>query len=160
MKFQSTKLVEGFSTCFRQPKANSHCKFLHGYALKFKIVFQGDLDDCNWVIDFGFMKKGKTKILENDCLFSVKEWFDYMFDHTVIVTSTDPFLNYFIELEGKEVIRLRILEGGAIGCETFAKIVFEKLNKFLKEEYKERDVKVYSVECIENEKNSALCLCN
>jgi 6-pyruvoyltetrahydropterin/6-carboxytetrahydropterin synthase len=80
MKFQSTKLVEGFSTCFRQPKAKSHCKFLHGYALKFKIVFQGDLDDCNWVIDFGFMKKSKTKILENDCLFSVKEWFDYMFE--------------------------------------------------------------------------------
>ena len=32
---------------------HSHCKFIHDYALKFKITFSGKLDDKNWVCDFG-----------------------------------------------------------------------------------------------------------
>jgi 6-pyruvoyltetrahydropterin/6-carboxytetrahydropterin synthase len=48
---------------FRQWKAeDTHCKFLHGYAVSFRVWFEGELDHRNWVWDFGGMKRSKTKI--------------------------------------------------------------------------------------------------
>ena len=42
--FQSTKVFDGFSCCFRQWKAETtHCKYLHGYGVSFKVKFEGDL---------------------------------------------------------------------------------------------------------------------
>ena len=53
-KFQSTKVFDGFSTVFRQWKAeDTHCKFLHGYGVSFKVWFEGELDERNWVWVFG-----------------------------------------------------------------------------------------------------------
>ena len=87
--FTSTKVFDGFSCCFRQWKATTtHCQFLHGYGVSFKVWFEGDLDDRNWVWDFGGMKRAKTKIDGK----SPKDWMDYMFDHTVLVAEDDPFL--------------------------------------------------------------------
>ena len=44
-KFTSTKLFDGYSTCFRQWKAtDTHCSYLHGYALSFRVWFEGELD--------------------------------------------------------------------------------------------------------------------
>ncbi len=52
-KFQSTKLFDGFSTVFRQWKAEgTHCRFLHGYGVSFRVWFEGELDERNWVWDF------------------------------------------------------------------------------------------------------------
>ena len=43
-KYQSTKLFDGFSCCFRQWKAETtHCRFLHGYGISFRVTFEGDL---------------------------------------------------------------------------------------------------------------------
>jgi 6-pyruvoyltetrahydropterin/6-carboxytetrahydropterin synthase len=43
--FKSTKLFDGYSACFRQWKAEgTHCRFLHGYAVSFRVWFEGDLD--------------------------------------------------------------------------------------------------------------------
>ena len=62
-KFQSTKIFNGFSTVFRQWQAKeTHCRFLHGYAVEFKVTFEGELDHRNWVWDFGGMKRSKTMI--------------------------------------------------------------------------------------------------
>ena len=62
-KFQSSKVFDGFSTVFRQWKATTtHCRFVHGYGISFKVYFEGDLDDRNWVWDFGGMKRAKTKL--------------------------------------------------------------------------------------------------
>ena len=45
-KFQSSKVFDGFSTVFRQWKAkNTHCRFVHGYGISFKVYFEGELDD-------------------------------------------------------------------------------------------------------------------
>ena len=53
-KFQSSKVFDGFSTVFRQWKAeDTHCRFLHGYGISFKVYFEGGLDERNWVWDFG-----------------------------------------------------------------------------------------------------------
>ena len=52
-KFQSTKVFDGFSTVFRQWKAEgTHCKFLHGYGVSFRVWFEGELDERNCVIFF------------------------------------------------------------------------------------------------------------
>ena len=148
--FQSEKVFDGYSSCFRQWKAEgTHCKFLHGYAVSFKVYFEGELDERNWVFDFGGMKRAKSKILGKTPI----EYFSYLLDHTVIVSSNDPFMYLFKDLDALGVIRLRILEGG-VGCELFAKHLFDVINQFLLEETEGR-VKATKVTVIENYKNSA-----
>ena len=150
MGYKSTKLFDGFSCCFRQWKAETtHCRFMHGYGISFRVTFEGDLDDRNWVWDFGGMKRAKTKI---DGM-SPKDWMDYTFDHTVIVAIDDPELNTFKALEALGVIQLRIVE--ATGAEKFAEFIFHKLNDFVQEETNDR-VKIIQVEFMEHGKNTAI----
>jgi len=149
-KFQSTKLFDGYSCVFRQWKAEgTHCKYLHGYGVSFRVWFEGELDERNWVWDFGGMKRAKGTIDNKN----PKEWMDYMFDHTTIIAEDDPGLNGFKTMNQLEVIQLRILP--AVGAEQFAKYVFEKLNTFVQEETSNR-VKVTRVEFMENSKNTAI----
>ena len=156
--FTSTKVFDGFSCCFRQWKATTtHCQFLHGYGVSFKVWFEGDLDDRNWVWDFGGMKRAKTKIDGK----SPKDWMDYMFDHTVLVAEDDPFLPDLEKLYHRPekglkyhgILQLRVVP--ATGAEKFAEFIFHKLNNFVKTETNER-VKVKQVEFREHGKNSAI----
>jgi len=148
-KFQSTKLFDGYSTCFRQWKAeDTHCKFLHGYAISFKVRFEGELDYRNWVWDFGGMKRSKTQIKG----LSPKDYFTYLLDHTVVVAQDDPYLDNFIQMDKDGIIQLRVIP--ATGCEKFAEYLYEVINKFLFEETDGR-VKAVRVEVYEHERNSA-----
>ena len=148
--FKSTKLFDGFSCCFRQWKAETtHCKYLHGYGISFRVTFDGMLDHRNWVWDFGGMKRAKTKI---DGM-SPKEWMDYMFDHTIIVAEDDPYINTLQQLDNAGIAQVRIVP--ATGAEKFAEFIYHKLNKFVKEETNGR-VKVGQVEFMEHNKNSAI----
>ena len=150
MKFQSTKIFDGYSTVFRQWKAEgTHCRFLHGYGISFKIVFEGDLDERNWVWDFGGMKRARTTIDGKN----PKEWMDYLFDHTVIVSIDDPFLTTAIQMNDNKIIQLRVVP--ATGAEQFAKYIYDKVSEFIKTETDNR-VRVVSVEFKEHEKNSAI----
>jgi 6-pyruvoyltetrahydropterin/6-carboxytetrahydropterin synthase len=150
MKFQSTKIFDGYSTVFRQWRAEgTHCRFLHGYGISFKITFEGDLDERNWVWDFGGMKRAKNKI---DGM-PPKEWMDYMFDHTYIIAKDDPFLPKALEMHNEEIIQLRIIP--ATGAEQFAKFIYDKVSEFIKVETEGR-VRVVSVEFKEHNKNSAI----
>ena len=149
-KFQSTKLFDGFSTVFRQWKAEgTHCRFLHGYGVSFRVWFEGELDERNWVWDFGGMKRAKGNIDGKN----PKEWMDYMFDHTTIVATDDPGIGGFRTMNELGIIQLRELE--AVGAEQFAKYVFEKLNTFVQEETSGR-VSVVRVEFMEHAKNTAI----
>jgi len=149
-RFQSTKVFDGFSTVFRQWKADeTHCRFLHGYGVSFKIWFEGDLDHRNWVWDFGGMKRAKGQI---DGL-SPKEWMDYMFDHTFIVADDDPFKESFLKMNEAGVAQIRIVP--AVGAEQFAKFVYDKVNTFIFPETEGR-VQVAKVEFREHAKNSAI----
>tara|TARA_R100000742_G_C4212780_1_gene38692 strand:- start:178 stop:642 length:465 start_codon:yes stop_codon:yes gene_type:complete len=149
-KFQSTKIFDGFSTVFRQWKAEeTHCKYLHGYGVSFKVWFEGELDEKNWVWDFGGMKRAKTKIDD----MSPKEWMDYMFDHTVVVAEDDPFVESFQSMGVHGAAQVRVIP--AVGAEKFAEFVFNKLNEFVKTETENR-VKVIRVEFMEHGKNSAI----
>jgi 6-pyruvoyltetrahydropterin/6-carboxytetrahydropterin synthase len=149
-KFQSTKIFDGFSTVFRQWRADgTHCQFLHGYGISFKITFEGELDEKNWVWDFGGMKRAKGTI---DGM-NPKAWMDYMFDHTTIIAKDDPYVFTFLELHDCGVIQLRIIP--ATGAEQFAKYIYDKVNEFVLEETNNR-VRVVQVEFKEHNKNSAI----
>ena len=149
-KFQSTKLFDGFSCVFRQWKAeNTHCRFMHGYGVSFRVWFEGGLDDRNWVWDFGGMKRAQTKI---DGM-SPKAWMDYMFDHTILVAKDDPMLSLINELEHNKIAQVRVVE--ATGAEKFAEFIFNKLNTFVQTETDGR-VRVAKVEFMEHGKNTAI----
>jgi len=149
-KFQSTKVFDGFSTVFRQWRAEgTHCRFLHGYGVSFKVWFEGDLDERNWVWDFGGMKRAKGTI---DGM-TPKAWMDHMFDHTLVIAEDDPELQSFKDMDSRGVVQLRIVP--ATGAERFAKFVYDKLNDFVQEETAGR-VRISKVEFMEHSKNSAI----
>ena len=138
--YYSTKRFSGYSTCFRQWRAtHSHCRFLHGYAMEFKVTFQGPLDDRNWVMDFGAFKRN-----------GIKEHLSYMFDHTTVVAADDPALDTFRGLESQGLIQLRVIEH--VGCEKFAEYVYHAIQERLEG----TNATVLRVECFENGKNSAI----
>ena len=156
-KFQSSKVFDGFSTVFRQWKAETtHCRFIHGYGISFKVYFEGNLDERNWVWDFGGMKRAKTQI---DGM-SPKAWMDYMFDHTLVVAEDDPMRMDFEMMHndqprGKQYngpMRIRIVP--ATGAEKFAEYIYDKLNDFVHVETKGR-VRVTKVKFMEHGKNAA-----
>ena len=75
---QSTKLIELGSCAFRQWRATSHCRFIHGYQLKAKIWFScSSLDDKGWAVDFGGLKDLKAELKS-------------IYDHTTTVAADDP----------------------------------------------------------------------
>jgi 6-pyruvoyltetrahydropterin/6-carboxytetrahydropterin synthase len=61
---------------------------LHGYAVSFRVWFEGELDHRNWVWDFGGMKRAKAQIAD----MSPKDYFAFLLDHTTIVAIDDPYL--------------------------------------------------------------------
>ena len=142
MRYVSTKIIPMGSTAFRQWRADSHCKLIHGYRLQCKLWFTADqLDDKNWIYDFGGCREIK-KLLENQ------------FDHTTVVAADDPELNIFKLMSDKGMIDLRIAEKG-VGIERTAEWVYETTNKFVTEQTNNR-VRVIKVEVWEHEGNSAI----
>jgi len=142
---QSTKTYGhelGLSAVFRQWRADSHCNMLHGYALAFKFVFEADeLDDRNWVVDFGGLKP-------------LKRWLHNTFDHKLIVAIDDPHLEQLVALQRDGLADVLVLP--AVGCEAFAELASDKAYQVLLElGYGDR-VRLKSVECKEHGANSAL----
>ncbi len=149
MNYKSTKIYDGFSSCFRQWRAEgTHCKFLHGYGVSFEVDFEGELDEKNWVFDFGGMKRSKTLI---DGM-NAKDWLDWLLDHTVIIAEDDPYLNIFKDLDKYGLIQLRILPN--VGAERFAEYLFYKLNEWVISETTGR-VWINKIKFMEHGKNSA-----
>lgn len=149
MSFTSSKVYDGFSTCFRQWRAKStHCQYLHGYGVSFKVWFTGDLDDRNWVFDFGGMKRAMNTIDDME----PKKWMDWLLDHTVIIAEDDPELDLFKHMDKHNVIQLRIIP--ATGAERFAEYLFTKLDTFVRAETHDR-VRLSKLEFNEHGKNAA-----
>lgn len=150
MTYQSTKTYGhnlGLSCAFRQWRANhSHCQFIHGYALEVKIVFESNaLDKNNWVIDFGQLKKLKQKLTEN-------------FDHKLIVAADDPELQTFLSLQNLGLAQVNVLPN--VGCEAFAKYVYDLADAWLLEAGHRDRCKVKSAEVREHGANSAIFIGN
>lgn len=140
-KWQSTKVIELGSAAFRQWRAQSHCNKIHGYLLTAKIWVGGsNLDDRNWIYDFGGFKKIREELQEQ-------------IDHKTVVAQDDPELDMFIELNKRGIIDLKILP--AVGVEKFAEYVFNVVSKHIKADTNGR-CWVDQVEVFEHDKNSAI----
>ena len=139
-QYISTKRFKGFPCTHIQWKADSHCRFVHGYSREFYFEFAcEELTPEFWVMDFGGLKE-------------VKAWLEDMFDHTFLAASDDPYLETFEKLDKEGVIQLRVLPNA--GMEGTAKYVFDNVNKMVQKSTNSR-VRVIKVEVRENEKNSA-----
>lgn len=142
MSFSSTKIIELGSCAFRQPQAKSHCKFVHGYRLVGKFWFSAnELDENNWVVDFGGLKSLKSKLEEH-------------FDHTTVLADNDPALDSFKKLHEDGIVDLRVMHGG-VGIEKFAEHCFKVANEHV---IQSTDGRCWckKVEVFEHEKNSAI----
>lgn len=145
MKYQVTKTYGhnlGLSACFRQHRTDTHCRFLHGYALSFKLTFEAaTLDAKNWVIGFGDLKP-------------IKKFLEDTFDHKTIVAVDDPQIIQFNVLHTTGVINMIMLP--RVGCESFAELLYNKVAAMLLTMDAANGVKVISAECREHEGNSAI----
>lgn len=147
MRFRATKTYghdTGLSCAFRQWRAESHCRFLHGYALAFVLTFEASvLDERGWVIDFGALKP-------------VREWLCSTFDHKTAVAEDDPLLDGFREAHEAGV--MDVVEHPRVGCEAFAQTAAAWAGGWLTKEGHAPRVRLVSVECREHGANSALVL--
>lgn len=107
----------GLSCAFRQWRANSHCRYVHGYALSFTFTFAAQtLNGNNWVVDFGSCKPLEEALRD-------------MFDHKLLVAADDPLLPQLRELGDADGADVFIVP--AVGCEAFAKFAFDIGSAFL-----------------------------
>ncbi len=148
--YQSTKTYGhdiGLSCAFRQWGASSHCSKIHGYSMAFKFIFEAkELDNKNWVIDFGGLK-GLKKSLES------------YFDHTMLVAKDDPKKEVLLDLDRIHgVANIVLVE--STGCEAMAKMAYDLALEWLRYAGHSNRVRLISVEASEHGSNSALFLGN
>ena len=139
--FRSTKVFRGFPCTHRQWRADSHCRFVHGYSREFRFEFAcSELTPEMWVVDCGGFK-------------AVRNWLESYFDHTFLASEDDPHLSSFREWEQKGIIQLRVLPN--VGMEATAQFVYDHLSKMIQKKTQGR-VWITKVEVRENEFNSAI----
>ena len=132
----------GLSACFRQWRADSHCHFIHGYALAVRLEFAADeLDSRNWVVDFGDLKEFK-QILQD------------LFDHKLLVAQDDPLLAELLQLQEQGLAQVNVVE--AVGCEAFAKLIYLEADSWLHRKGLVSRVSIHRVEVREHGANSAI----
>ena len=145
MSFKSTKTYGhdlGLSAAFRQWRADSHCRFLHGYALSVHIEFEAtELDVRNWVVDFGSLK-------------SLKQVLQDTFDHKTLVAEDDPQLAWFQEADRLGIADIVVVP--ATGCERFAELIYEGAEVWLKDNGYTPRCRISKVEVREHGANSAI----
>jgi 6-pyruvoyltetrahydropterin/6-carboxytetrahydropterin synthase len=145
MPYISTKTFGhqlGLSACFRQWRAESHCRFLHGYALSIRVEFEADeLDVRNWVVDFGSLK-------------SFKGWLENTFDHKLLVAEDDPKLSSLKAFGDMGLAQIVIVP--ATGCEAFARLIYECGRVWLLDNGYVPRVRMRMVEVSEHGANSAI----
>lgn len=143
--YRSTKAwlpSDGFSCTFRQWRAESHCRFLHGYALGIELTFEADeLDVRNWVVDFGSLK-------------SFKQQLEDTLDHKTLVASDDPLLPQFKVMHAQGMIDM--VEVEATGCEKLSELIGECAQVWLKDAGYAPRVRLVSCKVWEHDKNSAI----
>ena len=109
--------------------------------MQFKFTFScNELDNKNWVVDFGGLKP-------------LKKWLEDNFDHKVVLDKNDPHLIDFYMVQEKGLCELNILDG--VGVEKFAEHAFNKAQEIVHEMSAGR-CWVVSCECAEHGANSAI----
>ena len=147
-KYRVTKVLnpdKGYPCVFRQYLAESHCRFLHGYDLRFTIVLECaeyDRTPEGWVFDFGEFKWLKNRL-------------DETFDHTALVAESDPNILHMQDIEELALFK-KVVVMQDVGAEAFAKFVWREMSSYVRHKHESRkSLRVVSVECHENGSNSA-----
>lgn len=143
-KYISTKTYRQIGpVAYRQWRADSHCRLIHGYALSFHFEFGcKDLDARNWCMDFGGLKPLKALL---------EEWFD----HTLLVATDDPMRDELMRLG--ELKLAKITEVEKTGCEGIADFLYEYINTIFLKQYGETDrIWCCRVEVRETDSNMAM----
>lgn len=147
MTYISTKTYNhdvGLSVCFRQWRADSHCRFLHGYALAVRLEFEATaLDHNNWVVDFGGLK-------------SFKDWLCGNFDHKLLIAEDDPEASRLYHLAEYGLVAPVVVAN--TGCEAFAQMIYKYGHRWLQDNGYTPRVKMRAVEVREHGGNSAIYL--
>lgn len=127
-KYISTKEYKEIGpVAYRQWRADSHCRFIHGYALSFKFEFECDeLDVRNWAMDYGGLKPLKMLL---------EQWFD----HALLVAEDDPDREHLLNL-GKLKLA-KITEVSKTGCEGIADFLYEYVNTIFLPQYGKQEAK-------------------
>lgn len=100
---------------YRQWRADSHCKYWHGYALSLKFYFEArTLDARNWVMDYGGLRPLKGLL---------EDWFD----HKTLVAEDDPEFEFHREAEKRGLCQLTVVE--RTGCEGIANFLIRYVNE-------------------------------
>ena len=139
----------GLSCCYRQWRSKTHCQYLHGYSLGFRITVGAyKLNECGHVFDFGKFK-------------GLWEHLQWMFDHTLIIQYDDPLYQQIMDIgvniagQGRKFYQYRAVDFN-ISCENFAKYVYNKAGFELDCVTRVTAHKIVSVECFEHGANSAV----
>jgi 6-pyruvoyltetrahydropterin/6-carboxytetrahydropterin synthase len=114
-KWISTKTYRQIGpVAYRQWRADSHCRWIHGYSLSFHFEFECDtLDARNWCMDFGGLKPLKALL---------EDWFD----HTLLVANDDPHRETLLDLGRKGLAKITEVE--RTGCEGIADFLYKYVN--------------------------------
>lgn len=83
----------------------------------------------------------------------LKAWLDEQFDHTLLLDVDDPLIPQFRDIEARGGARLNLLPD--VSCEGTSHFVYEHAAAWIREATQGR-VWIVSVECRENEHNSAI----
>ena len=140
MKTTCTKRYDNFPFAHRQHNHDGHCALIHGHNWSFEFEFSaGRLDENGFVVDFGKLKW-------------LKEWLATMFDHTLLLNSDDPMLDYLEEVLGEvrpdaaspssfELANIKVVPNG--GAEGLAMYVFNQVSGMLEDQQSPTDSEAY-----------------
>jgi len=145
-KWISTKTYRQIGpVAYRQWRADSHCRLVHGYALSFHFEFECDtLDARNWCMDFGGLKPLKALL---------EDWFD----HTLLVANDDPHRETLLDLGRKGLAKITEVE--KTGCEGLADFLYKYVNGVFLPNYGAEEAKriwCCKVEVRETDSNMAM----
>ena len=116
-QFSCSKSFEDFPCSHRQWRHEGHCSFVHGYSRSFTFWFAAKkLDKNGFVVDFSSLKPLEKRLKEH-------------FDHTFLVNSDDPLLNYWRELHDLEALNLKIMDN--VGMEFSSEMIWQWANDCL-----------------------------
>lgn len=113
-----TKRFGSYPFAHRQPKHVGHCRLIHGHNWTFYVSVSCEanaLDECGFVIDFGKFK-------------DLKEQFNELFDHTLVLNVTDPMVNEVVDL----LDYAKIITVPDCSCEGLCVLVAKEVAAFLR----------------------------
>jgi len=145
MKFQSTKKLGPISVGHRQWRDDGHCAWVHGYGRYIQFTFEGELDERQWVMDFGDLR-------------DVKQWLEEQWDHRLLLASDDPHLGQFKNMHALGTMSINVMDvdkGWGPGIEASCKFVYDHVQPIIAQKTNGR-VTLTKVEIWEHERNSAV----